>query len=149
MDPAILTMTSFLLTETDLKNFAIDLSKSSSMPLCIALWGDLGSGKTTFCRAFLRQAMNLPMLETPSPTFTLVQHYITSEKIAFWHCDFYRLKKPTEIEELGILEYLCKDTFLIEWPERMGSYLPSCRLDVHLTWVDDCHRQIAISKIGL
>src|SRR5471032_1724086 len=60
----------------------------------IALYGDLGTGKTFFARAFIGEA------EVPSPTFTLVQTYGRQDGASIWHFDLYRLKEESEAIEL-------------------------------------------------
>jgi tRNA threonylcarbamoyladenosine biosynthesis protein TsaE len=95
-----------------------------------ALGGDLGTGKTTLARGFIR-ALTEPDEEVPSPTFTLVQTYDT-EKGTIWHFDLYRLKDPEEAWELGIEEAFAEGISLIEWPERLGALLPARRRDVTL-----------------
>ena len=86
-----------------------------------ALWGTLGVGKSVFARAFIKKLTGAT--EVPSPTFTLVQIYDAPE-FEIYHYDFYRLKSEEEIWELNIEEALYTGVTLIEWPEKMGAYLP-------------------------
>lgn len=95
----------------------------------IALWGDLGAGKTEFARAFIRARPGGDRVgEVPSPTFTLVQTYDLAPPV--WHFDLYRLRSADEALELGFEEALAVAISLIEWPERLGAALPGDRLDV-------------------
>ena len=96
----------------------------------IALEGDLGAGKTTLARGLIRSQLG-PQTEAPSPTFTLVQTY-PGPRFPIWHFDLYRLENPGEARELG-LEEAVDGLALIEWPERLGRYLPSARLEVRLS----------------
>ncbi len=100
----------------------------------VALYGELGAGKTTLARALIAQLGHAG--EVPSPTFTLVQSYDVSPA-PVWHFDLYRIDEPDEIIELDLEEALAEAISLIEWPERMGSLLPPDRLDVVLSYTDD------------
>ncbi len=109
----------------------------------IALSGDLGAGKTEFARAFIR-TLTEPDEDVPSPTFTLVQTY-EGEQNTICHFDLYRLEHPEDIFELGIEDALAEAISLIEWPERMGTYIPRNRLVVRLTVTKGRnHRQIEL-----
>ena len=100
----------------------------------IALRGDLGAGKTSVARAFLR-ARGDAHEEVPSPTFTLVQIY-QLDAVAIWHFDLYRLDGAEEAWELGIEEAFASGVSLIEWPERLASLLPQRRLEITLDFGD-------------
>jgi tRNA threonylcarbamoyl adenosine modification protein YjeE len=94
----------------------------------VALWGELGSGKTTLARAILA-ALGVTE-DVPSPTFTLVQSYDTSPSVS--HYDLYRLKNGRELEELGFDDALAGGAVLVEWPERAPEALPPETLHVRL-----------------
>ncbi len=96
----------------------------------IALRGELGAGKTSFARAFIRARGGDEAV--PSPTFTLVQVYELAES-PVWHFDAYRLRDPDEAWELGIEDAFRDGISLIEWPERFGSLVPSRRLEITLS----------------
>lgn len=96
----------------------------------IALKGELGAGKTTFARAFIRAMGGTG--EVPSPTFTLVQVY-ELPAATVWHFDGYRLRDPGEAWELGIEDAFAEGISLIEWPERLGALLPTRRLEIALS----------------
>lgn len=97
----------------------------------IALKGDLGTGKTTFARSFIRARGN-QRDEVPSPTFTLVQVYDFEPSESVWHFDLYRLGAPEEAWELGIEDAFNDGISLIEWPERLGPLMPPRRLKIIL-----------------
>jgi tRNA threonylcarbamoyladenosine biosynthesis protein TsaE len=97
----------------------------------IALRGPLGSGKTSFARAFIR-SLGTGSEEVPSPTFTLVETYQFAGRPPIWHFDLYRLVAAEDVYELGIEEAWSEGIALIEWPERITALLPPERLDIVL-----------------
>jgi tRNA threonylcarbamoyladenosine biosynthesis protein TsaE len=114
------------------QNFAATL-KSGEV---IFLRGDLGAGKTVFARSLIRTLAKDEAMEVPSPTFTLVQTY-ESDNGPVWHFDLYRLEDPEEIYELGWEEALNEGIVIVEWPQRLGTHLPSRYTDIHITGKND------------
>lgn len=85
----------------------------------VLLSGDLGSGKSTFARAFIRAlAEGKGDFDIPSPTFTLVQGY-DETRLPVFHADLYRLASPGEAGELGLDDLLETGAGLVEWPENV------------------------------
>ncbi len=94
----------------------------------VYLSGDLGSGKTTFCRGMLREKGYAGAVK--SPTFTLVEPYDFPWGQVY-HFDLYRLSDPDELEYIGIDDYFSGESLcLVEWPERALECLPAG--DIHL-----------------
>lgn len=127
--------------EFEMLAFADRFAKTLPAIGCIALWGDLGAGKTTFARQLIQSLVNDTDLVVPSPTFTLIQLYEFPHQ-TLWHCDLYRLTEPEECLELGVLEAMQAALCLIEWPDRMGRYLPKNRIDIRITVMSDSERII-------
>ena len=105
----------------------------------VALYGDLGAGKTALARALIR-ALPGPAgaaeEEVPSPTFTLVQTY-ERDVAPVWHVDLYRIEERAELRELGLSEAFAEGIALIEWPDRLGDDLPAEALHVVLEFDGD------------
>lgn len=117
-----------LADELATKRLGEDLALALSPGDCLALHGDLGAGKSTLARAFLRAMADDEELEVPSPTFTLVQTY--GLRIPVAHYDLYRLGDPSELDELGLDDALDGGIALIEWPERALDDLPRDRISL-------------------
>lgn len=111
-----------LITENHTKLLAESLAKIAQKGDIFLLKGDLGTGKTTFARFFIRSLMD-ESEQVPSPTFNIVQTY---EGLNFdiWHFDLYRLESSRELEEIGLEDSFYGGVSLIEWPERLGNYAP-------------------------
>ncbi len=105
--------------------------------LQVHLHGDLGAGKTTLARGFLRGLGFQDVVR--SPTYTLVETYAFGS-ITVVHADLYRLQDPDEFEALGLRDlYAAGHVWLIEWPERAGHWLPAPDLHVTLAAEPTCH----------
>ncbi|MEL6818663.1 MAG: tRNA (adenosine(37)-N6)-threonylcarbamoyltransferase complex ATPase subunit type 1 TsaE [Pseudomonadota bacterium] len=121
------------LSQDELHILAQDVAIACQAGDSIALHGELGAGKTSFARAFIRYLAQSD-IDVPSPTFSLVQHY-DELPIPVAHYDLYRLADESELDELGLEEALSSSIALIEWPERAGDLLPSASL--HMSIVID------------
>lgn len=109
----------------------------------ILLEGELGAGKSTFARAFLRAASGDAALEVPSPTFTLVQSYDTRIGTVH-HFDLWRLEGPGGLAELG-WEEAGDGIVLVEWPDRLGGLRPADALTVALQLTGADSRRAVLS----
>ena len=98
----------------------------------VYLAGELGTGKTTLVRGFLRAAGVTGTIR--SPTFTLVEEYRVGAATV-GHYDLYRLSDPEELEFLGLRDHLAADALLFfEWPERGAGVLPRPDLDIRFEY---------------
>lgn len=114
----------------------------------IALYGDLGVGKSVFCRAFIR-SLTTEDEEVPSPTFTLVQVY-DAEGGEVYHFDMYRLEAPDDCLELGVEEAFMDGVCLVEWPTKIGNYLPWDCLKVTIAHGEkgETSRTLSLASVG-
>ena len=109
------------------KEFAAHFAPLLKQGDVVAFDGSLGAGKTELCRSIIH-VLGLAD-DVPSPTFTLVQTYepAADDQVTptIWHMDMYRLERPEEAFELGIEEAFEEAVSLIEWPAKLGTYLPA------------------------
>ena len=122
-------------SETETIAFAERFAATLEPGDVVALSGELGVGKSVFCRAIIR-ALGVVDEALPSPTFAIIQEYEGSHgRIA--HMDWYRLEAATEIGLLGVREFFQPPwVCLIEWSERASELLPGVARHVTITCVE-------------
>ena len=97
----------------------------------IALYGDLGSGKTQFVKGVCQSLGTTEVVN--SPTFILVNEYSSTSVSRIFHFDFYRLKHYTDVESIGFDDYMNnRGVVLIEWPELVEDSLPPGTMKIHI-----------------
>ena len=98
----------------------------------VALYGDLGAGKTFFATAICEYFETQE--RATSPTFTIMNQYHGRDNLTIYHFDFYRLEHQAELVNLGLDEFFYGESIcLIEWPEKIDGHLPGQYYAVHLS----------------
>jgi tRNA threonylcarbamoyladenosine biosynthesis protein TsaE len=128
------------------------LRDNASVGMVVALYGELGTGKTHFVKGMAR-ALGIDERELTSPTYALANEYECKlpddQPITLFHLDCYRFEKPDELLELGLEDYLqpVNAITVIEWAERIQKFLQAPRFDIQLTLLSDNERMITIKQI--
>ena len=109
----------------------------------LLFYGEMGTGKTTLIKELVKQ---LGVVENvSSPTFSLVNEYLSNKKETIYHFDFYRIENEGEAYDMGIEEYLFNDKWcFIEWPGKVENLLPLESVAIHLAYNMDNTRNIQI-----
>ena len=131
-------------TEQQTEDLGRRLMRALPVPSFVALYGDLGAGKTALVRGMGAEAGTS---EVRSPTFTIVHEYETSPRLI--HFDAYRLSDAEELFAIGFDEYLAQDAVIVlEWAERVPEALPRERLELRLAGSGEDPREIALIPLG-
>ena len=135
-------------SEEQTHELAKKLALSITSPVVIDLVGEMGSGKTTFCKGFVK-GLGFDGLVS-SPTFTILNEY-KGKVFDVFHFDFYRIEDPDELQELGFEEYFDPDALkgvtLVEWSERGNWLLPKRFLRISITKQSDTERKFEIRQV--
>ncbi len=112
------------------------------------LYGDLGAGKTTFIKVFCK-ALEVTD-DVASPSFSIVNEYLTKKGARVYHFDFFRIKKQVEVLDIGFEEYLYSGSFcFMEWPEKINELLPDNYVYIKIeTAEDEGSRKISFSLMN-
>lgn len=123
------------------QKLAVNLAKTLIVGDILCLYGNLGSGKTTFVQALAKSlGINKRII---SPTFIMIRQYKIN-RYNFYHIDLYRTKTKEDLLSLGMDEIL-KDKnniIAIEWAENLLDLLPQKRIDLKFEYIDDNSRRI-------
>ncbi len=112
----------------------------------LAISGNLGAGKTHFCKGIAR-GLDVDPDVVNSPTFVLMQQY--AGRIPVLHFDTYRLSGVEEFEDIGGPEFLDGDGIsLIEWPDRVADALPQRTLQISIEATSATDRRISLEDTG-
>ena len=131
----------FLLSEVSI--IAKEIIKNSTSKI-ILFHGDMGVGKTTLIKEICKTLGTEDLIS--SPTFSIVNEYITSNDETIFHFDFYRIDNEEEAYNIGVEDYFDSNHWcLIEWPSVVENLLPLDNVNVYLTVLEDGQRNIQIN----
>ena len=116
----------------DTETIAANLGRSLKGGECLALFGEMGAGKTQFVRGLVAGLEGDPHTVS-SPTFVLLNVYDTG-RLKVFHLDAYRVHGAEDFDAIGFAELLEQGgVVVVEWPERVEALLPSNRIQIHVT----------------
>lgn len=115
--------------EKDTENIGEMLAKKMHRTGFIALWGDMGAGKTAFTRGIAKFYGLDDMVS--SPTFSMINEY-RGRDINIYHFDMYRIKSIDDLESTGYYDYLEKGLIIVEWSENIREFIPSNAINVFI-----------------
>lgn len=128
----------------DLENAAMQVINKVGKQKIIALYGQMGAGKTTLVKQICK-ALNVVDVVN-SPTFSLVNEYLQPNGEPIYHFDFYRINKIEEAYDFGYEEYFFSGHLcLIEWPEIIEELIPQDAVKLLIKVVDENKRVIEIN----
>lgn len=140
------------MTEQVGRELATLIAEGGSLPLFVAMYGDLGVGKTSFVRGFCSVLSRGATVK--SPTFALVNEYKCPSPVGkikrIYHFDMYRIADEDDLYSIGFYDYLRPDAICIaEWCEMIPYALPDSYLKVEIKKIDlSDKRDISIELIG-
>lgn len=141
MNQQVIETTSTEETQRVAKNLASSMNGGEA----ILLYGNLGAGKTTFMQGFA-QGLGIQSRVT-SPTFIIMRKYEGAKTL--YHIDLYRTESNADLEGIGMQEILEDKNAVvaIEWPEKLGSFLPEKRIEIRLEPISENERKIEITYV--
>lgn len=126
----------------DIKRAASEFVAHIGNRRIFAFYGHMGAGKTTFIKAICEELGVTDAVS--SPTFAIVNEY-ASNMGSIYHFDFYRIKRSSEVLDLGFEDYAYSGNLcLMEWPELIEEFLPEETVDVHIEEIEGGKRRVMV-----
>jgi len=127
----------------ELDGIAADILDSCPGPGLFALYGEMGSGKTTLIKRFCTLLGSVDTVT--SPTFALINEYQTKDAGPIYHFDVYRIKKLEEVMDIGYETYFYSGNYVfVEWPEMITELLPEEYVYIKIREIEDNKREILV-----
>lgn len=141
------TETRIITSSKDMEDLGIELGKRTSQGCIFLLFGEMGSGKTTFVHG-LAEGLGITG-NISSPTYIIMRGYtlLKETQSHFYHVDLYRLENNEEMKDIGLFDILhdTSSVSAIEWAEKLET-LPDKRVELHFSYVDENTRKVEIKK---
>jgi tRNA threonylcarbamoyladenosine biosynthesis protein TsaE len=126
----------FVISEADLGPAARQLLDAFPSHRVFALYGSMGAGKTTFIKALCRELGVGDIVQSPS--FSIINEYLTATGEPIYHFDFYRIRDISEVFDIGYESYFYSGQYcFLEWPEKIGRLLPDSTIRLRISGEDE------------
>ena len=111
----------------------------------ILFFGDMGVGKTTIINSLCKYLKVTDQIS--SPTFSIINEYLTNDNSKILHFDMYRLKNKEEVFDLGFEDYIDNDYYcFVEWPEIISEFIPNNYLEIKIL-IENKNRVLLLKNI--
>jgi len=111
----------------------------------ILFYGEMGVGKTTLIKEICKELGIEDVAH--SPTFSLVNEYLTADSEVVYHFDFYRIENEIEAYDMGIEDYFYNDVWsFVEWPENIVNLLPTDATKIYIKIAENGERNIQLKN---
>lgn len=132
-------------SEKELPTISKKIIKEIGTHKVVLFYGEMGVGKTTLIKYLCKE---LGVIEsTSSPTFSIVNEYLTKDGNSIYHFDFYRIEKESEVLDLGYEDYFYSGNYcFVEWPEKIPHLTPESAINITIKLGTNNNRLISIAR---
>lgn len=128
--------------ESELPEIAEQLLATFSEERLFCFYGEMGVGKTTFIKQICKK-LNVETTAI-SPTFSIVNEYLTADNDIVYHFDFYRIETAEELYQIGFEDYIFSGKYcFMEWSEKIEKYIQAEYVKISIT--EDCNHNRVIT----